>query len=67
MNYFLVQPWGRRPREHTLLGEYPTVEAAFAALDAMAEKIAATGGQPDSVEIVVVDDHGKRVPRTVAH
>jgi hypothetical protein len=35
--YLLVQPYGRKPREATVLSEHHTVEDAFAELDRLSE------------------------------
>lgn len=54
--YHLVQPWGKdRGREATVLGTYGSCKEAFAALDAMRERMRQVGSSPDCIELVVVD------------
>ncbi len=60
----LVQPYGRdKGRQATTLGHYPTVDAAFAALDALALQMQRTGASSDAIEVLVVDARGAPVSR----
>ena len=63
MPYRVVQPWGVRAGEWTLIDTRSTVAEAFAALDALSERMARTGAPSDAVELIVVDDSGERVER----
>ena len=60
--YRVVQPYGVRLGEWTLIGEYGAVLEAFAALDAFAQMVR-TGAPSDAVELIVFDDVGARVTR----
>jgi hypothetical protein len=61
--YRVVQPYGVRPDEWTLIGEYGAVLEAFAALDALSAQMVRTGAPSDAVELIVVDDRVDRVAR----
>jgi hypothetical protein len=57
--YRVVQPWGRdRGRECTVQSEHKTLSDAFAAVDALAARMAATGAPSDAVEFVVINSDG---------
>jgi len=62
-----VQPYGRKPHEHTTVGEYRSVAKAFDALDALAEQMERTGVAGDAIEAYVVDSGNIRVQRPRAH
>jgi hypothetical protein len=53
MPYCVVQPWGVRAGEWTLMDTRSTVADAFAALDALSERMVRTGAPSDVVELIV--------------
>ena len=64
--FLIVQPWGRAPRQFLdarVVSSHRTAAAAYAALDAMAEPMAETGVAPWAVELAVVDEARRPVPR----
>jgi hypothetical protein len=67
-SFKVVQPWGRdRGREATIISEHASALEAFAALDALAERMAQTGAQSDAIALLVVDVAGNQVARPGAH
>jgi len=63
MQYRIVQPWGLRVREWTLIDTRSTVREAFAAIDALSARMVRTGAPSDAIELIVVDDSGARVTK----
>lgn len=62
--YRVVQPWGNdRARESTEISSHPSADAAFAAIDRAAEQMARTGVRTDAVELIVIDEQFRIVPR----
>lgn len=58
----LVQPYGKRPGEATLVSAHATAAEAFAARDRLTEQARRTGAPADAVDdLVVVDDAGQQV------
>lgn len=65
-----VQPWGHgacRFVDATAVSYHATAADAYAALDALAARMAATGVAPDSGELIVVDDARQTVRRSYSH
>ena len=61
--FCLVQPYGRdRYREATVVEIHPTVEAAYAALDRIAETLR-RNSTAEGIEIYVVDEEPHLVAR----
>jgi hypothetical protein len=56
VRYRIVQPWGDRAGEWTLIDERAKVLEAFAAIDALREPMMRTGARSDAIELIVVDD-----------
>jgi hypothetical protein len=50
-------------RQSTVQSEHKTVAEAFAALDVVATDMEQSGVPGDAIELVVVDEHGRVVPR----
>jgi hypothetical protein len=68
MTFRVVQPWGRDvARESTLVSEHPSAAEAFAEIDRLSAQMVRTGAPSDAVELVVIDAHGRIVPRSGAH
>jgi len=69
--FLIVQPWTqhltRRFIDATVVSEHDTVEDAYAALDAIAERMAAHGGKSDAVNLFIVDDRRRPVIRPNLH
>ncbi len=64
MKFFVVQPYGRdKARESTVIYEANTAVEAFGEIDRLAEQMDRTGARSDSIELLVVDDHGAIVHR----
>lgn len=63
MPYRVVQPYGTRPGEWSVIDTRRTVREAFAAIDALSAQMVRTGAPSDAVELIVVDDSGARVAR----
>jgi len=64
MKFRVVQPWGPdKGRQSTVQSEHKTVAEAFAALDVVATDMEQSGVPGDAIELVVVDEHGRVVPR----
>ena len=64
----VVQPWGPdKARQSTLQSEHDTVAEAFAALDAISAKMMRTGTPSNAIELVVVDENGRKVERPDNH
>ena len=61
--YLVVQPWGDRAGEWTLIDTRSTVRDAFAALDALSAQMVRTGAPSDAVKLTVVDAAGARAAR----
>jgi hypothetical protein len=53
--YLLVQPYGRHPREATIVDSFDALEDAFEALDWMAERLHSQGVDPDSFGFRMTD------------
>ena len=63
-----MHPWGPdKGRQATLQSEHATIAEAFAAIDAMSAEMARTGAKTDSIQLVVVDEHGNIVSRPHLH
>jgi len=68
MIYRVVQPWGRkRGVEATLISEHTSINDAFATIDRIALEILRTGAAPQSIELLVVDEHGEIQSRPDLH
>ena len=66
--FHVVQPWGRdKARESTILSNHATAEAAFAEIDRLAEERASRGAPSDDIELLVVDQERRIVPRRDVH
>lgn len=65
--YQLVQPYGLRIGEWTVLGTYDTAADAFAVLDLKTALMLFRGAPSDAIQVLVVDADGKHVPRPGAH
>ncbi|MEQ1758244.1 MAG: hypothetical protein ABL986_08000 [Vicinamibacterales bacterium] len=52
--------------EATVQSEHATAEEAFAAIDAIAERMVATGVRSDFIELIVVDNQDRIVQRRVS-
>ncbi len=64
MKFFVVQPYGRdKGRDSTIIYEAGTVAAAFAEIDRLAEQMKRTGARSDAIELLVVDEARRIVPR----
>ena len=63
MRYRLVQPYGKRPHEATVISEHDSPLTAYAAFDSMIATIVRTGAPKDAVEMHVVDEGGFPVSR----
>jgi hypothetical protein len=62
--YRVVQPWGKKRAEQaTVVSSHDSAVDAFAAIDAMAERMARTGAPAGAVELIVVDASGVIVER----
>ncbi len=62
--YRVVQPWGKnRAVEATGISEHPSIPEAFAAIDALAERMARTGAPSDAIALVVVDANEQIIER----
>ena len=65
MKYFVVQPFGRdKAREATIVYEATSAAEAFAEIDRLAEQMNRTGARADSIELLVVDENRRIIPRT---
>jgi hypothetical protein len=63
--FHIVQPYGP-PRDYTkaaVVASLPNADSAWEYLDSLRLRMAATGAPLDSVELVVVDDSRRPVPR----
>ena len=67
MRYRVVQPFGRRRDEWTVQSEHATVVEAFDAIDALSAQMVRTGAPSDAIELIVVDERGKRIRRPESH
>jgi hypothetical protein len=56
-----------KARQATLQSEHATVADAFAALDAISVKMMRTGTPINAIELVIVDENGRRVERSDSH
>lgn len=64
MKFFVVQPYGRdKGREATIVYTADTAVEAFAEIDRLAEQMKRSGANPDSVELLVVDEERRVVRR----
>ena len=62
--YRVVQPWGRdRATQSTLISEHLSAAQAFAAIDALAERMMRTGSPSNAVEFIVIDPESRIVSR----
>ena len=61
--YLLVQPYGRETKEATTLDSFDAIEDAFAALDALAERLHEQGIDVDSFNFRVTDATFRTVGR----
>ena len=58
--YRVVQPYGVRPGEWTLISEHPTAHEVFDAFDALSAQMVRLAPGPMPVELlIVVDDAGR--------
>ena len=62
--YRVVQPYGTRVGERTVLSEHSSAGAAFAAVDALRARMVKTGVPAYAIELVVVEADGGRVRPT---
>ena len=68
MSFRVVQPWGPdKGRQGTVQSEHNTIAEAFAALDSIATEMVQAGAPGDAIELVVVDELGRVVPRPGTH
>jgi hypothetical protein len=67
MSYHVVQPYGVRVGEWTLLSEHESAQEAFAAIDRLSERMLRTGAPSDAIEVMVVDEQGVTVARPGVH
>ena len=66
--YRVMHPWGPdKGRQATLQSEHATIAEAFAAIDAIRAQMARTGAPTDAIELIVVDEDGRQVPRPGSH
>lgn len=66
--YRVVQPYSPvKTRDHMVISEHATAAEAFAAIDALSERMVRTGARSDAVEFIVVTDAVKLVTRPAAH
>lgn len=64
LRYYIVQPWGPdKVRQATRVSEHPTVTAAYAQIDWYTELSARRGVRNATLELLVVDSHGRLVTR----
>lgn len=63
MPYRVVQPWGDRSGQWTLISEHRTAAGAFDAIDRLSDRMVRTGVPSDAVPFIVVDDASARVTR----
>ena len=64
MRYFVVQPYGRdKGRESTVLYETEAIDDAFAEIRRIRAQARRTGGNPDVLELLVVDEE-RRIVRS---
>src|SRR5688572_25767165 len=63
LKYRVVQPYGQRREEWTLVSEHATVDQAFAKIEALSTQMVRTGAPSDAVELIVVDEAGNRMTR----
>lgn len=67
MKFFVVQPYGRHKAiESTVVAEVATADEAFAEIDRLAERMQRTGAPSDYIELIVVDEQRRIVPRRVS-
>lgn len=66
--FHVVQPYGRNGNysEATVVASLPTAEAAWEYLDSLWARMAAKNIQPGTVELLVVDDGRRLIPRPSA-
>ena len=67
MSYRVVQPYGVRVGEWTVLSEHSSAQEAFEAIDHLSDRMVRTGAPSDAIELIVVDKHGVAVSRPDAH
>jgi len=67
MAYRVVQPYGRKRGEWTLISAHESVRDAFDAIDALSARMEQTGAPSDAIELIVVDERGDRVRRSGTH
>lgn len=63
MSYRVVQPYGRRRNEWTLISEHASARDAFGAIDDLSSRMVQTGAPRDAVRLIVVDRDGLEVRR----
>ena len=64
MKFFVVQPYGRdKGRDAAVIYEARTAAEAFAEIDRLAEQMSRTGAPSDAIELLVVDEARRIVPR----
>jgi hypothetical protein len=63
----VVQPYGVRVGEWTLISEHQSAREAFEAIDAVSARMVRTGAPSDAIQLIVVDKHGVAVSRPDAH
>lgn len=65
MRYRVVRPW--RPHDKagqsTVVTERDTIEGAFEEIDRLSEQMVMSGAPSNYVELIVVDEQGRMVPR----
>ena len=63
----VVQSYGHRRNEWTVLSEHATIAEAFASIDAMSAQMVRTRAPSDAIALAIVDEHGDVVPRPATH
>jgi len=63
MRFHVVQPYGVRVGEWTLISDHSSPREAFSAIDALSARMVRTGAPSNAVEFIVVDETGARVER----
>lgn len=65
--FAIVQPWGDKPGEVTVISRHLTAAHAFAELDRLVDTMVSSGMATNALELYVVNDRGERVRRPGAH
>lgn len=66
--YRVMRPWGSYTGWHgTVQSVHTTVAEAFKAIDRFATEMVESGAPSDDIELVVVDERGRVIPRPGTH